>query len=144
MREYIQIIDKLMESWTPSWDAIKIYQTTKSITLYHTSNGAPAISTKTDRLIPKSLSAKARSPDYLWGGTAYKFKIPVGTVVAQIPSIFDILPDGVADSPLNIGKVLRAWAAKNKIQILRIGKVGGVGTEWAILDPNLIKNSEKI
>lgn len=145
MRELINLIDNLAESWTPepwtpNWDPIKVYSTPKSITLYHATNSdKPVISTKSDRLIPKSLSTK-KNPDRIWGNKVYKFKIPQGTVVADVPGIFSILPDDASDTPLNIGKVLRLWAQENGIQILKIGKVGGVGTEWAILDPSLIKN----
>jgi hypothetical protein len=144
MRELINIIDTLTESWSPRFDSVKVYRSPKSISLYHSSNDKPRISTKSNRLIPRSLSATSRSPDYLWGSKAYKFIIPAGTIIGELPNIFSILPDGAMESPINIGIILRKWAADNGIQILKIRRVGGVGTEWAILDPRLIKNSTEI
>jgi hypothetical protein len=149
MRKLIDIVDTLTEGvdnepWTPNWGSVNVYRTPTSISLYHATDlPNPRISTKKDRLIPNSISTTKR-PDYVWGDKLYKFKIPSGTIVGELPSIFSILPDDAQDTPLNIGSILQRWAVANNIQILKIGRVGGVGTEWAILDPDLIKNFTRV
>lgn len=144
MRDLINIIDTITEAWVPAWTNVRVYNTPTAISLYHaTDESKPEISTKAERLIPHSISTTKR-PDYIWGNKVYKFKIPAGTRVAELPSIFSILPPDTEDTPLNIGAVLQKWAIKNKVQILKIGAVGGVGTEWAILDPALIEKYTKV
>jgi hypothetical protein len=74
----------------------------------------------------------------------FKVTIPKGAKVGEIDSIFSLLPDGVEDTPMNLGRLLRKYAADNELDVLKIRRVGGVGTEWAIMNPEFLSNAEKI
>ena len=91
-------------TYAPKFDAVKIFESPKAQTVYHATNSsAPVISTNPDRLIPNSLSA-AHNKDYLWGSNMFAIRIPAGTRMGEIANVFDVLPTGVEDSPINVGK----------------------------------------
>lgn len=47
------------------------------------------------------------------------------------------------DSPINRGKELVKYAKKNKYQMIIVRGVVGVGTEYCVLDPKIIKHVEQ-
>ena len=127
--------------YAPDFSAVKVYELPRKTTVFHTTDTAPQISTKEDRLIPNSLSAVARSPDYLWGKSAYAIPLPRGTRIGEVNSIFDLLPEGAQDTPNSLGALLRKYAEENSLDVLKIRGVGGVGTEWSVLNPEFLKNA---
>lgn len=128
-------------NYTPDFSAVKVYELPRKTTVFHTTDTTPQISTKEDRLIPNSLSALARSPDYLWGKSAYAIPLPRGAKVGEVKSIFSLLPEGAEDTPMALGALLRKYAEDNSLDVLKIKGVGGVGTEWSVLNPEFLKNA---
>lgn len=132
------------KAFSPNFTALKVYEQPSTKRVYHATDAdAPTISARTERLIPESLSA-ANSPDSIWGQRMFKVTIPKGAKVGEIDSIFSLLPEGVEDTPMNLGRLLRKYAADNELDVLKIRRVGGVGTEWAIMNPEFLSNAEKI
>jgi len=134
----------VVPAYEPNFGAVTIYDQPRNKSVYHATDAdAPLMSTKENRLIPNSLSTKA-NPDGVWGKNSFKINIPKGAKVAEVRSVFDLLPDDVSDTPINIGKALRKYAEENAIDVLKIGRVGGVGTEWAVLNPEYLPKKEVV
>ena len=127
--------------YTPDFSAVKVYELPRKTTVFHTTETTPQISTNEDRLIPNSMSAVARSPDYLWGKSAYAIPLPRGARVGEVNSIFSLLPEGAEDTPMALGALLRKYAEDNSLDVLKIKGVGGVGTEWSVLNPEFLKGA---
>lgn len=122
---------------------LMIRELPKSKTVFHTTDSAPAISTNPLRLIPESLSATHR-PDYNWGNEAYSLQLPAGAKVGELKSIFDLLDkNSEAMSPMELGQLLRKYAHDQSLDALKIGNVFGVGTEWAVLNPEYVAKAKK-
>jgi len=124
--------------YPPVYEAVRIYETQRNQTVYHaTTANRPMMSTQEGRLIPNSVSASYR-PDAVWGPRQFTLRIPRGSRIGEINNIFDLVPRYADDTPLNIGRYLRQYAEEQNLDVLKIRNVGGVGTEYAIINPDLL------
>lgn len=134
---------EMAQKYTPDFSVVRVYEQPRTKNVYHATDAdAPVISTNPERLIPNSLST-SNSPSRVWGKNVHKITIPKGARVGELRSVFDVLPSDVADTPMNIGKLLRKYAEDNSLDVLKINNVGGVGQEWAVLNPNFLPNAPK-
>jgi len=142
-REFENVLDNTEEQapdYTPIFGQVRVYESPRNQTVYHSTDAnSPVISTSENRLIPNSLSA-SRNRSTVWGRNVFPIAIPRGTTIGELNSIFDILPNGVEDTPRNIGIYLRDYAERRGIDVLKIRNVQGVGIEYVILNPNLLPN----
>jgi len=142
-RELENVLDNTEEQtpdYTPIFGQVRVYESPRNQTVYHSTDAnSPVISTSENRLIPNSLSA-SRNRSTVWGRNVFPIAIPRGTTIGELNSIFDILPNGVEDTPRNIGIYLRDYAERRGIDVLKIRNVQGVGIEYVILNPNLLPN----
>lgn len=128
--------------YTPNTKEVKITELPRKRSIFHTTDGdVPVLSTRDTRMIPNSLSATAKSPDYVWGKNAFQLELPAGAKVAEVGSIFSVLPPGVQDTPMNIGKYLRQYADEIGVDALKIKSVHGVGTEYIVTNPQVVSRA---
>lgn len=125
-----------------NFSKLLIRELPKAETVYHATDSVPRISTRRHRLIPTSLSA-APQPLTDWGDNVYPMQVPAGAKVGELNSIFDLLNDGQSATPKELGKLLRKYADEQSLDALKIGNVGGVGTEWAVLNPAYVPKVKK-
>ena len=124
-----------------NFDALKTEILKKPQTVHHTTDIEPRISDANTRWIPNSLSANEKSPNYVWGSKAYKIEIPAGAKVGKLNNVFDILPEGVSDTPKNIGQALHDYAKQNNLDAVRVKNIQGSGgdPEWSIFNESYLK-----
>ena len=124
-----------------NFDALKTEILKKPQTVHHTTDIEPRISDANTRWIPNSLSANEKSPNYVWGSKAYKIEIPAGAKVGKLNNVFDVLPEGVSDTPKNIGRAIHDYAKQNNLDAVRVKNVQGSGgdPEWSIFNENYLK-----
>lgn len=116
--------------------------------LIHYSDSIPMISTKVNRLIPKSISlvdSKSSGIASFWGTKKYIFflKKDAKILVIDNKNFFNFGKE--YDTPLNRGKEIYKYA-KSKLYdgVLIKNEVHGMGDEYAIFDMSLLKTKEEL
>jgi len=115
--------------------------------LIHKTNGNEVIiSTKVDRLIPRSISCtKYGTTSWVEGKNSFVVDVKNDSKILNINIDTNFYKFGKEfDTPINRGKIIYRYAIKNNIDIIKIKNVPKVGTEYAILNINCIEKINKI
>lgn len=109
----------------------------KELVLYHyTDDEKPIISTKKDRLIPKSLSASTSTGWSYWGKNKFKIILPKNTKILTVDKKTFWNYGKEIDTPIARGKEIYKKAIKEKADVIFLNKIAGQPPEYCILNNN--------
>lgn len=121
-----------------------VKELTRATTVPHYTDGDKfVISTRMDRLIPNSGSLGQGGQEF--GTKRVDVTLKVGTKVYDVtPKVWDsFYGENEEATPLEIGRRIRERAVAVGAQVVKIdGRIHGLGTEWAVLDPSAVQKQK--